>query len=80
MIRPFIVVGLLTVQAAVASASSPDVVAHRARLTLSDAPSQPPSVQGILTKVKARPEENGRRELTDVVVVGQIGGMPTFLI
>jgi len=74
--RTLIVATLLSIPAAGAIAANPDIVAHRSRLELADSPSQPPSVAATLKKVQARPEENGRRELADVTVVGQIGGMP----
>ena len=71
-----LVLAMITIGAASASAASPDVAAHRTRLQLTESPSQPPSVLAVLKKVKARPEQDGRRELTEVTVAGQIGGMP----
>jgi hypothetical protein len=62
--------------ATAAYALTPEQAAERSRLELPVAPPQASSVVPLLKKLKAQPEVDGRRELKDVTLVGQIGGMP----
>ena len=59
-----------------AAATSPEIDAHRSRLELAQQPKQAISVVPLLKQLKALPAIDGRRELQDVTLVGQIGGMP----
>ena len=57
-------------------AASPQIAAQRSRLELTAAPREPAQVLDVLNQLKKRPQQAGARQLNDVSVVGQIGGMP----
>ena len=59
-----------------AAALTPEMAAERSRLEIDQPPQKAPSVAPLVKKMKSLPTFDGRREMRDVTLVGQIGGMP----
>jgi hypothetical protein len=57
-------------------ASSPEIASHRARLELTSVPHEPAQVLSLLKRLKTQPKQANPPQLAEVIVAGQIGGMP----
>ena len=62
--------------AATAFALSPEMAAQRSRLELQEPPQKAATVVPLLKQMQSLPAIDGRREMKEVTLVGQIGGMP----